>query len=73
MEFLPNEMNKDLKTLNQWLLANKISLNETKTEIIHLHKINCHGPSNLKIKINGKLLYPSDHIILVYLDETLKW
>ena len=34
---LQKELNKDLKNLNQWLLANKISLNNTKTEIIHFH------------------------------------
>ena len=64
---------KDLKNLNQWLLANKISLNNTKTEIIHFHKINGHYPSNLKIKMNGKLLYPFDHIkyLGIHLDETL--
>ena len=27
-------LNKDLKSLNHWLLANKISLNSTKTELI---------------------------------------
>ena len=39
---LQKELNKDLKTLNQWLLANKIFLNETKNEI---------SPPNLKIKM----------------------
>ena len=38
---LQKELKEDLNNLNQWLLANKISLNETKTEIIHFHKINC--------------------------------
>ena len=38
---LQKELNSDLKSLyHHWLLANKISLNETKTEIIHFHKIN---------------------------------
>ena len=70
---LQKELNKDLKNLNQWLLANKISLNETKTEIIHFHKINCQSPPYLKIKMNGKLLHPWDHIkyLDIYLDETL--
>ena len=70
---LQKELNKDLKNLNQWLLANIISLNNTKTEIIHFHKINGHYLSNLKIKMNGKLLYLSDHIkyLGIHLDETL--
>ena len=29
---LQKELNSDLKNLCQWLLANKISLNETRTE-----------------------------------------
>jgi hypothetical protein len=29
-----NNLNQDLKSLNHWLLANKISLNSTKTELI---------------------------------------
>ena len=37
---LQKELNKDLKNINHWLIANKISLNDTKTEIIHFHKIN---------------------------------
>ena len=70
---LQKELNADLKNLNHWLLANKIALNETKTEIIHFHKINNNVPSNLKIKMNGKILYPSDYIkyLGIYLDETL--
>ena len=36
-----NNLNKDLKSLNHWLLANKISLNSTKTELIFFrHKKN---------------------------------
>ena len=45
-------LNKDLKSLNHWLLANKISLNSTKTEIIYFRKKNKTIP-NFKIKLNG--------------------
>ena len=45
-------LNKDLKSLNHWLLANKISLNSTKTEIIYFRKRNKQIP-NFKIKLNG--------------------
>ena len=70
---LQKELNKDLKNINHWLIANKISLNDTKTEIIHFHKINDKIPPNLKFKMNGKLLYPSEHIkyLGIYLDATL--
>ena len=47
---LQKELNKNLKNINHWLIANKISLNDTKTEIIHFHKINDKIPPNLKLK-----------------------
>ena len=34
---LQKELNSDLTNLYHWLLANKIALNETKPEIIHLY------------------------------------
>ena len=59
---LQKHMNVDLKILQNWLKANKIFLNASKTEFIlfrHLNKkVNC----DLKIKINGKRLYPSDYV-----------
>ena len=45
-------LNTDLKSLNHWLLANKISLNSTKTELIFFRKLNKPIP-NVKIKLNG--------------------
>ena len=46
------KINTDLKFLNHWLLANKISLNSTKTELIYFRKIGTNIPEN-KIKLNG--------------------
>ena len=43
---------KDLKALNHWLLANKISLNSAKTEIIFFRKNQTKLP-NIIIKLNG--------------------
>ena len=70
---LTKEINKDLKSLVMWLSANKISLNNDKTEIIYFHKANNVIPSDNKIKLNGKRLLPSKKIkyLGVYLDETL--
>ena len=70
---LQKELNEDLRSLVQWLTANKISLNNDKTEIIYFHKANNDIPSDIKIKLNGKKLYPSKKIkyLGVYLDETL--
>ena len=57
----------------QWLRANKISLNNDKTELIYFHKVNNTIPTDNMIKLNGKKLYPSKKIkyLGVYLDETL--
>ena len=70
---LKKEVNKDLKLLVQWLRANKISLNNDKTELIYFHKVNNTIPTDNMIKLNGKKLYPSKKIkyLGVYLDETL--
>ena len=65
-------VNADLKTLYKWLLANKISLNCDKTEVIFFHKPGIKVP-NIKIKMNGHIIFPSKSIkyLGLYLDETL--
>ena len=55
------KLNIDLKSLNQWLLANKISLNATKTELIYFRAKRTPMP-NAKIKLNGIQLFATDHI-----------
>ena len=54
-------------------VANKISLNKDKTELIFFHKVRSVIPIDIKIKLNGKTLYPSHKIkyLGIYLDETL--
>ena len=65
-------VNADLKVLYHWLLANKISLNCDKTEIIFFRKPGESAP-NIKIKMNGHRLIPSKFIkyLGVYLDKNL--
>ena len=60
-----------LKSLHQWLLTNKISLNKDKTELIYFHKAGSKIPT---IKLNGKKLLYSEKIkyLGLCLDETLK-
>ena len=68
------EMNIDLKCLYKWLLANKISLNCSKTELIFFHKPGYPIRNyNFKIKINGHKIIPTDHIkyLEIYIDSTL--
>ena len=69
---IQKQVNADLKILYNWLLANKISLNCDKTEVIFFHKPREKVP-NVKIKINGHRIFPAGYIkyLGVYLDETL--
>ena len=55
------KLNMDLKALNHWLMANKISLNSSKTELIIFKDKNKITPS-LKIKLNGIKLAPKTEI-----------
>ena len=70
---MQKQINMDLKLLYQWLLANKISLNCSKTEFIIFKKprqiINFH----FKIRMNGTRIYPVKSIkyLGVHLDEYL--
>ena len=70
---LQREINQDLHLLHEWLVANKISLNKDKTELIFFHKVRSVIPIDIKIKLNGKTLYPSRKIkyLGIYLDETV--
>ena len=65
-------VNADLKILYSWLLANKISLNCDKTEIIFFRKPGDKSP-DLKIKMNGHRIFPSTSIkyLGMHLDATL--
>ena len=72
----PKQMQKlfsaDVKIIYYWLLANKISLNCDKTEIIFFHKPGEKVP-DMKIKMNGHGIYPSKNIkyLGIHLDEIL--
>ena len=67
-------LNFDLKSLYNWLLANKISLNCSKTEIIFFRKPGDSLPDfNFNIKMNGHKIFPSLYIkyLGIYLDANL--
>ena len=67
-------LNIDLKLLNNWLLANKISLNSTKTELVYFRKKGTPTP-NYKVTLNGFKLLASNSIkyVGVLLDEHLMY
>ena len=72
LKTIKKSVNADLKALYSWLIANKISLNCDKTEIIFFHRPGGIVP-DLKIKMNGSRLFPARNIkyLGAYLDETL--
>jgi len=59
---LQAKLNRDLKGLYRWLLANKISLNAAKTEVIIFRKPSQKDIPTPNIKINGKRIVPVSHI-----------
>ena len=66
------KLNKDLRSLNHWLLANKISLNSTKTELIYFRKFGSQIPIKY-FKLNGVKLLPCSVVkyVGITLDEHL--
>ena len=70
-----SKVNNDLKGITHWLNANQISLNVSKTEFVVFRSPREEIEHELKIKLNGKRLYPSPYIIYlgVLLDEHLSW
>jgi hypothetical protein len=66
---MQKHVNFDLRSLYKWLLANKISLNCSKTELIIFGNPNF----NFKIKMNGHKINPSPFIkyLGIYLDNNL--
>ena len=65
----------DLKNLSNWLNANKISLNVSKTELIMFKPRMKKVDFDLKLKLNGKRLYPTKSVkyLGIKIDESLTW
>ena len=72
---LTKRINIDLKCLVDWLNSNKISLNSTKTELLIFHPKRRPINYDVKIKINGKRIFPSESVkyLGVYIDKNLNW
>ena len=72
---LQKHLNLDLRNLCNWLKANKISLNASKTELLIFRHPNKHINYNLKIKIDGKRLIPSKFVkyLGILIDSHLNW
>ena len=59
---LNKQVNADLKYLVNWLNANKISLNVKKTEMVIFKSKQKILEGDLKIKLYGKRLYPTESV-----------
>ena len=68
-------VNLDLRFVCNWLKANKISLNASKTEMLVFRDPRRKIDFNLKIKIDGKKVIPSKFVkyLGIYLDNFLSW
>ena len=64
-----------LSLLVQWLRANRISLNTSKTEIILFRRKNKKITKNLNFRISGQKIdtIKQAKYLAVYLDEGLTW
>ena len=54
--------NADLKQIVSWLNANKISLNLKKTEMAIFKSKQDKFEGNLKVRLYGKILYPTESV-----------
>ena len=72
---MTKQMNIDLKLLRNWLRANKISLNASKTELLIFRSVRKNIDYDMRIKIDGKRIFPSSFVkyLGLYVDEHLNW
>ena len=72
---LCGRVNADLRVLVEWLKANKISLNASKTEFLIFRSPRKDLDDIPRLKLAGKIITPSTCVkyLGVYLDEHLSW
>ena len=75
LKSLCKRINIDLKCLVNWLNANLISLNAIKTELLLFKPKRKSINYDVKIKIQGKKLLPSESVkyLGIYIDSKLSW
>ena len=69
------QVKQDLKNLTNWLNANKICLNISKTEVVLLKSSRKLKDILLKLKLNGNKFYPINSVkyLGIKIDENLNW
>ena len=72
---LNKQINRDMKHLNNWLSANNISLNVEKTELVIFKSPRKVLLDEIKIKVSGKRLCPSNSVkyLGIKIDRFLQW
>ena len=75
LEVLAKKLNEDLKSLSQWLKANKLSLNVKKNELIIFPQKAANTDYGIKFQLDGKRLTPVNTVkyLGILLDEHLQW
>ena len=68
-------VNNDMKQMNNWFKPNKISLNVEKTKLVIFKSPRKVISDEIKIKVTGKRLYPSNSVkyLWVRIDKFLHW
>ena len=72
---ISDAINSELKLVRDWLRANKLSLNESKTKLLLFRPINKLNLTLSNIKLNGHLLTLAKSVTYlgIEIDETLSW
>ncbi|XP_028417952.1 uncharacterized protein LOC114542649 [Dendronephthya gigantea] len=75
---LESIINSELKNLNQWLIANKLSLNVAKTEFMIIgsrQRLMIHNNEQINIEIDGKIIkrVKDTKSLGLQIDEHLVW
>ena len=73
---LESKINYDLKSVIEWLRANRLSLNVTKTKLLIFCSKNKYiNEASISIKLQGIKLIPTDHVTYlgIYIDKNHSW
>ena len=75
MKRVNKQVYQDLKNLTNWLNAIKTCLNVSKTEVVSFKLSRKLADVRLKLKLNGKRLYPTNSLkyLGINIDENLNW
>ena len=75
LKVLRKRMNKDLVFLYDWLCANRLSLNATKTESIVFRPLRHRSTDRVTLKLHHTILFESSKIkyLGLILDNKLDW